>query len=266
MKKYNIAILRPSGNDTALVKGIVAKKKRKEINDEIMRQYPNVEQVGFYEFDKNSKSGRLEMAGGEFCGNATRALAYLLLAGKKGKISIKVSGAKQYLEAGIRRKLTAYAQMPIKRSFSNVGTVSKNLWLVELEGISHLVTLLTKPYSQPALKRKAKRLLQENNLFSTLPAAGVMFIKGYETKDTAIEPIVWVRYIETFFYETACASGTCAIGLWYAKQVKKQKSTIIVKQPSGMSMRVRIEKTSKSFKSAYIDGPIKILWKGELSL
>lgn len=75
LEKLKISILRPSGNDTALVKGLFTIEERKEINNLIMQKYSNVEQVGFYDFD--GKQITLEMAGGEFCGNALRSTAYL---------------------------------------------------------------------------------------------------------------------------------------------------------------------------------------------
>ncbi len=69
MKKYNYKIYIPSGNPTALVIGIEKDlEKRKEINNAIMSKYDFIEQVGFI----NPNNPELIMAGGEFCGNATR--------------------------------------------------------------------------------------------------------------------------------------------------------------------------------------------------
>src|SRR5258708_7503100 len=92
LRKYKIMILRPGGNDTALVSGLVAKDDKRAINKAIMKKFPTVEQVGFYKFDSNRKEAILEMAGGEFCGNATRTLAYLILSGEIGELSLQVSG------------------------------------------------------------------------------------------------------------------------------------------------------------------------------
>src|SRR4051812_12238872 len=102
MKKQTlqVAILRPGGNDTALIAGIPKKKMRRAINDAVMQKFLSIEQVGFYEFNFIKNEARLEMAGGEFCGNATRSLAYLLLNGKIGEVKICVSGTKQILTAG----------------------------------------------------------------------------------------------------------------------------------------------------------------------
>lgn len=80
--KYNIYY--PSGNTTALVIGSDYLQFRKRINESIMKMHNNIEQVGFV-FVENDVY-KLEMAGGEFCGNATRSAAYYFLNGKDGKV------------------------------------------------------------------------------------------------------------------------------------------------------------------------------------
>lgn len=76
MREYEI--LNPSGNITALVTEDVPREKYKEISDEIMKNDPNIEQVGFLKKYSNSIF-RLEMAGFEFCGNASRAFECFLV-------------------------------------------------------------------------------------------------------------------------------------------------------------------------------------------
>ncbi len=109
LNNFDLTILNPGGNITALIKRIPASLPlRKLINDAVMKQFPEVEQVGFY-----TKQARLQMAGGEFCGNATRCLAYLLLGGKPGKVSLNVSGANKELAARIDNDNLVWAQMPL---------------------------------------------------------------------------------------------------------------------------------------------------------
>src|SRR5579859_6163185 len=98
--KNTITIIRPGGNDTALIEGIVSVEKRKNINAQIMAKFPNVEQVGFYDYDKTANIAILEMAGGEFCGNAVRSLAYLLLGKANGELTVQSSGSNQLVNAG----------------------------------------------------------------------------------------------------------------------------------------------------------------------
>ena len=113
LNNLNLTILNPGGNVTALIDGIpTSRSRRKQINDAVMKNFPNVEQVGFFD----SAPSRLVMAGGEFCGNATRCLAYLLLGGKPGEIKISVSGANKPLGAGIDRNGNTWAQMPLPQA------------------------------------------------------------------------------------------------------------------------------------------------------
>lgn len=111
LNNLDLTILNPGGNITALVEGIpTGQSLRKTINDEIMKVFPEVEQIGF--LDRSIP--RLEMAGGEFCGNAARCAAYLLLGGKLGKISLNVSGGgEKKLKARIDDNKLIWAQMPL---------------------------------------------------------------------------------------------------------------------------------------------------------
>lgn len=263
MKK--ITILRPAGNDQLLIKGIVKKEDRRAINDEMIQQFPNVEQVSFYAFDKKNNIARLELAGGEFCGNATRSLAYLLLNGKPGKLSIQVSGTKQLLTAGIKKPNTAFAQMPIFYDFSCVKKLNEYLFRVDLEGITHLIyKKSTIKKTRVELKKLAKEILKKENLLLSVPAAGVMFIEKINN-GFLLKPVVWVRDIETILYETACASGTAAVALWYSLQNNNQITNVSLRQPSNLYITATVKKNKKQFIDLFIDGPIEIIKpKGEI--
>lgn len=258
MNNLKITILRPDGNDTLLIEGIVEAEKRKVINDQMMRLFPTIEQIGFYEFNPDRNFAILEMAGGEFCGNALRSLAWLALNGKVGKIKAKVSGSKEILEAGIKNLNSSYAEMPICKDFSSVNKVDENIYKVKLQGIVHLITPSAKTIDSENLKKLGKHLLQKTGLLNAEKASGVMFFSK-KNEQFSIDPIVWVRDIQTLFYETACASGTTAIGLWKARDSKKRKNTISVKQPSGKVILVNIEKNKEEFISGFIEGSISIL-------
>ena len=81
-------VLNPGGNKTAIVFGNnYNKEERKIINTEILRNNKDVEQVGFI----SEKENKLEMAGGEFCVNATRCAIWEYLKGKRGKIRLEFS-------------------------------------------------------------------------------------------------------------------------------------------------------------------------------
>lgn len=99
-------LLNPSGNVTALVTKDVPREKYKEISNEIMNNNPNVEQVGFLKKYSDTVF-RLEMAGLEFCGNASRAFACFLAKEKyvsSNKFEISVSGYDSLIECNVEKK------------------------------------------------------------------------------------------------------------------------------------------------------------------
>ncbi len=255
--QYEFTILRPGGNDTALVRNIVPKEERKRINDAIMSNFPYVEQVGFYSYNRKDNTGRLAMAGGEFCGNALRSLAYLLLEGKIGEINFNVFGTRQILKAGIRKK-TAFAQIPTLNNFNPISKINENLWQVDLEGITHLIKPVTQKLSRNNAKSIAKKLLNQTKLIDSKPAAGVMFVRE-ENSRLKIMPVVWVRDIKTFFYETACASGTAAVGIWNTRNISNCDCSFSAKQPSGKYIQVYLRKTGKNIKYLEISGQVEVL-------
>lgn len=257
MKKVikNITILRPGGNDTALVPGINRlQKERKVINDAIMKKYKNVEQVGFIDLSEPE----LQMAGGEFCGNATRSTAYLALKGKPGEVNIKVSGVKKTLKAGINTQRKAWAEMPIYKNPKNISRQEKYT-IVPLYGITLVVfEQKAKFRNKETAKKEALIILKKFRLINSVPASGVMFL--YKINGLyAIEPVVWVRDIKTFFYETACASGTTAVGLYLSQKLEKNIDSFPIIQPSKENIFVSVIRNRKKFTFAKIEGPIKIL-------
>ena len=244
--KYNYKIYIPSGNPTALVIGLDNLDNRKKINDELMKKYDFVEQVGFINPDINNPE--LIMAGGEFCGNATRCAVKYYLNEKIGKIKIKVSGVPNKLLAG-QNKDCIWVDMPIIKGDVNksVKIINKKMSIIKMYGITHVVMekIINKKLDKEQIKQYALSILEKYNLLKE-EASGVMFINKVNEIIEMI-PIVYVRDINTLFYETACGSGTTAIAIY--ESIKNNKSIDInVLQPSGNIINV---------KSKYLDGFIK---------
>ncbi len=258
MKDYNYKIYIPSGNPTALVIGIIKDlNKRKEINNELMSKYDFVEQVGFINPDINNPE--LVMAGGEFCGNATRSAIKYYLRDQEGLLKIKVSGVKKKLDAGIDKNGNVWVDMPIiKGDYKNsVTQINGNSAIIRMYGITHLVIEsddINKKYSKEKLKEYAYEILEEYNLLQE-DAAGVMFI---EKRDNNIEltPIVFVREINTLFYETACGSGTTAVAIYESFKTNKNVS-INVLQPSGKVINVETKTENNSILNVRISGKVE---------
>ncbi len=259
MKNYSYKIYIPSGNPTALVLGIENDpKRRKEINDEIMLKYEDfVEQVGFVNTDINSPE--LMMAGGEFCGNATRSAVNYYLDGKQGNLDIKVSGVPKKLNAGIDEDGNAWVDMPIiKGAYTNsIVPLNSVSAIVKMYGITHLIIEagnINKEYSKEALKQYAFSILKKENLLS-LDAAGVMFVNRLYDDNIEISPIVFVKAINTLFYETACGSGTTAVGI-YESYKRKKGINVNILQPSGNRINVKTEVDDENIYNARISGKV----------
>ncbi|HEX8965259.1 MAG TPA: hypothetical protein VF820_02415, partial [Patescibacteria group bacterium] len=225
MKKITANIISPGGNNTALIEGLFSPSERKQINKKIMQIYPTVEQIGFYRYDEEKNLANLEMAGGEFCGNACRSLAYLLIKSTYGKLKIKSSGTNQIIKAGMNKGYS-YTQIPVNNLFENIKKINKNIWQVTLEGITHLILYEKSPIIDiNGIKKFGMDLLNKTKLSETEKAAGVMIV----TEDRKLFPVVWVRDIQTLFLETSCASGTSAIAALelYKNKYKKIVTTLI---------------------------------------
>lgn len=262
---YRFISIRPGGNDTTLILGVINDPlRRKQINDDIMRMYPS-EQVGFA--DLNLDTCELMMAGGEFCGNATRSTAYLALRGEPGEISIKVSGVAKKLKAGVTPEGEAFAQMPIYPEVDRITSDPDNPKnsIVYMEGIAQYVnwdSISVEGKEPEEIKRQAFELIKQKGL-DAYPAAGIMYVRKTE-KGLEIVPVVYVRDIDTLFYETACGSGTTAVGLVLAVQKGNSIKNIPIYQPSGLPIKVSVGYDGKKFKKAMIKGPVELLGSGTL--
>ncbi|MBQ7667859.1 MAG: hypothetical protein IJS47_00835 [Clostridia bacterium] len=233
MEKVKYKLYVPSGNKTALVIGDwYTKAQKKHINDFILYKHKSVEQVGFV----SEKEYKLTMAGGEFCGNATRCAAlYYLGENKNRNISIKVSGMTDKVKAGIDKNSNVYADIKV-----NSVKKYKGYKIIEIEGITHIV--LNENESEKYLcdltniKEKAREII--DNLKVDDKAVGVIFTEETD-KALKIFPIVLVKSIDTLFFETACGSGTVATLMAF----DEEKLDIL--QPSGFIINAqKVEKNS----------------------
>lgn len=244
--KLNYYIVNPGGNITAIVPGKFTKKLKLKINKIILENEPTIEQVGFWVAPKKIKAkARLEMAGGEFCGNALRSLGALVSLNQKNKkpFWLESSGIKTELKVTVSKNKSAFSML-IKdiRSLSDICT---------LPGISHIVT------EEIFTKEGAKLLLEGNSLIDQ-KASGVISYKKERTI-YKINPIVWVKATKTLYEETACASGTIALA--YILYKKNGIKNLSIKQPSGV-----VFKTSIKNQIISLSGPIINVQKSRIEI
>jgi hypothetical protein len=168
------------------------------------------EQAGFLV----SSQSHFEMAGGEFCGNASRAAAVMFskLRGADN-VEFTVSGFKGLVSATVDRRSDNEYYVRCRFLGMSVGVYpveghEQTINIVDLGGIVHVVVESRFP-AQAEIYRETHHHLTEELSLRERDAVGVVWI---ERKDdsVAIHPVVWVRSIDTFFYESSCGSGTIA--------------------------------------------------------
>ena len=256
MKNFKYKILNPGGNKTALViNNNYSDDEKKIINNIILKENKDVEQVGFI----SEKYKNLEMAGREFCVNATRCAIWEYLNHNFGKLNIKVSGYKEMIGGGIDKQGNVYVKIKINKKFSDVITIKEKLNFVELDGI--LLAAINEDNSKEYIndlkinpqktKIKLKEIMKKIN--SPQNAVGIILTEK-KGKGIQIYPIIWVKTIDTLFYETACGSGSLAVAI-YKNYIENIKDFKII-QPSGYSFKVNLDVNLDYIKDATIYGKV----------
>jgi diaminopimelate epimerase len=261
-----IAIGYPGGNATAIVLDNVTTMDKKWLNKMILRNWqlrfpdlPEIEQCCYVTEPVNQEAiARVEMFGGEFCVNAARSVVKLL-AKPRGTGLIEVSGAQQPLQFALNKKEVTLYTPGLKMRYPMI-SIPEGV-LVYLEGIVQLVVV--DEITPPNLHEILEKLLKDKryNLASE-KCVGVSF---YNPTTGRADFCVWVREVETIFDETACGSGTCAIGIVQAAAARTSV-TLPVIQPSGETITAKVKYINDEIKNISISGGVKILYQGEFAL
>ncbi|MDE1919081.1 MAG: hypothetical protein KGH56_00060 [Patescibacteria group bacterium] len=201
------------------------------------------EQAGFLIPSLN----HFEMAGGEFCGNASRSAALLLskLQEDGGRVSFTVSGYDGTV-GGLVEKNGAthfvvscvFPRMSIDVRPTKLAS-GEEVTVVDLGGIVHVVMRKPFPHDAETYQKQHRSIVRELGL-ENRGAVGVIWITGTESAIT-MHPVVWVKDVDTFFYEKSCGSGTIAVA--------KITGTSSIIQPTGEMIVALITPESVTLKS-----------------
>lgn len=178
-----------------------------------------------------------EMAGGEFCGNASRVAA-MLLSETEGRpeITFTVSGFDGKVDATVAKRSDSLYD--VRCEFPGMPTEVQQVVLddgqlasiVDLGGIVHVVVNGKFP-EEPSAYQEAHREITERFNLSEREAVGVVWFDESQ-EGISIHPVVWVKAVDTFFYETSCGSGTIATS-------RVTGATNII-QPTGKTIKAEI--------------------------
>ena len=194
-----IRYLDPAGNITAVVLNPVRPEQRAPLAQKILRE-GRAEQVGFAVPPKLGGECRLEMMGGEFCGNAVRSYGYLwaMEHGKSGMVSTEISGTSGPVPVNVDLTHgTAFAEMPLPLGIDWLEIGGEKYPLVLCEGICHLLAMDIEPDTKfVEAARSGLNAVQQG-------AWGIMFCRGQ-----LLTPVVYVRSTDSTVWESSCGSGS----------------------------------------------------------
>ena len=237
----------PTGNITALVESDIDQSQQISVAAALMELHPQVEQVGFVQFNKDNLQVCLRMAGGEFCGNAAMSAAALYLmrtnhsADMPQSVQIGVSGASTPLEAILSetdsKMYSASLQTPWSASVAYREFSFQNqrglLPVVDLGGI---IQIMIQPdsvfYNMLYNRSDAERAIGQWCSELSAPGLGFMFL-NHKDDFFDMTPLVYVPGAGTVFWENSCASGSTAVCMYYVSETGKGVQ-LVLNQPGGI--------------------------------
>ena len=230
-------LFNPTGNITALTEDAVAPEEYAAVARQILADCPRAEQVGFVAESGGDADIRLEMAGGEFCGNASLCAAvwYALRHPGVSTVGVKCSGSEEIIPVVLTPEadgsFIAAADIPgvsepePHKLFLNGRALS--LPVVRLPGITHIIYPCelkgdTAPLNPAELLPPWCEKLQT-------PCLGLML---WDEGAGRLLPYVYVRAVQSLFRENSCASGTAAVGR-YAAWRRQAAVELSLREPGG---------------------------------
>lgn len=260
MKSVEFFVANPAGNITIFVTSPVERSEYQEIAKKLLAiDELHGEQVGFIK-DGN----RMEMCGLEFCGNASRSFALWYAKNRagidgKGRVTVDVSGADAPIDVEIDTK-TSYTKIEMPKpkrvlNWREVGSDRKDGILVDLGGIMHLVL-----WDVPASAEIFEKYKDEINEKYNPPAMGVMFI---EKKSLSMVPVVYVRDVDTTYFEGSCGSGSVATAVALACERPAGEYSFELTQPAGKITATALKGAESpenvaGIEKVYIEGVVEL--------
>ena len=254
----------PAGNITIFVLTPLKDREARALAVRALLADPDLkaEQVGFVIPSAASPPGglwRVEMMGGEFCGNAARSFGLFVAAqtGLSGRhtLRIGISGQAEPLNVHVNTAAgTAAVEIPGPLTETTVECEGRQFPVYIFEGITHIIAEELEP--DEALLRLLLERLEGNKSVSETgfrpEALGVMF---YDTRNHFMRPLVWVRAAGSMVFESSCGSGSAALGAWALRNVRAGEETIELAQPGG-TITVQAEKRAGCIQRISIGGQV----------
>ena len=252
-KKVKIIVANPAGNITIFVKDRFEREMYPQVAGQLLAM-DNLkgEQVAFI-LDTPScgrAEGKMEMCGLEFCGNGSRSFG--LIKAKemgikgKGSVLVDVSGCDEILTIEVDTE-TDYTKVkmpaPVRMSKIDLSPLAigataatadmSEVPVVDFGGILHVV-LCGVPATQEIFTIIKDYIVAKFNP----PAMGVMFCDGEMKKEgdsliCQMTPVVYVKDVDTTYFEGSCGSGTTACAAAFGLKHGDGIHHFVFPQPAG---------------------------------
>ena len=236
--KLRFAKFDPTGNTTILVRTPVPREEQPRVAEALMAHNSLcAEQVGFLEAPTlPGACARLQMAGGEFCGNASMSLAAQLAldenlpCGAEREYPLEVSGAGGIVPCRVARSgesaFTGAVGMPLPEEITEMALPSgRRVPLIRFQGIAHM--LVAEDALFPA---EAEAIIPGLCDALDADALGLLLMCPEPLR---MRPLIYVRSIDTAVWESGCGSGSAALGAYAA--LRAQRDVFLkIAQPGGV--------------------------------
>lgn len=252
--KLEVVRANPAGNITLFVKTPVEASERGRLAEKLLAiEEFAAEQVGYCCPEDEGFDGHMEMAGGEFCGNATRAYGYMIAKEKglkgKSKMILQVSGSDVPAEVDVDMDTdTARSSMPLPRFVKECEAGGVKGTLVHLGGIAHFIVTDISPTEEFFEKAEAEIFADMKDL----DAYGVMF----SDSDTGrMTPLVKVPAANSLYWEGSCGSGSLAVAIAESEGMPDGEYASDLVQPAG-TVTADVTRQDGRIVAAHIGGSV----------
>ncbi len=251
-KNIRVQVADASGNITIFVLDYFDRSQYQTVATQLL----DMEALGGEQVAFVTGEASMEMCGLEFCGNASRSFALMLAKERQiegtAKIQIQVSGCNEVLGVDVDPSNNyTRIKMPLPVSVIHLENTGIDFLeyacLVDLDGIMHVV--LT---DVDATEENFVLVKDYINATYQPPAMGVMF---YDTEKNFLTPVVYVRDVDTTYFEGSCGTGSTAVATAFTTEEKSGTFQFELVQPAG-TIIATIEKAHGEIKNIYIQGPI----------
>lgn len=259
----------PNQNMTLLIETPIPREQQLEVAKTLIAYHSvYAEQAGYIEQPQNKNAvARLQMMAGEFCGNATLALAAYVFSKEnppafaQKTIPLEVSGTDGIVYCHMQKMEQHFMgtlEMPLPLSVEQrnyvLHDITYTLQTVCFAGIWHIVVPKSLWGENSTLYAEQAASAWENQIDAD--AFGILI---WDEQTKVLQSLVCVKNA-SLIWERGCGSGTSAIGIVTALQQKSNISLDI--QQTGGIMHIAVDYDTNHITHVNLSVPITIVAKG----